>query len=79
MDTAPIPMDRLRLIGNIASANGVTKVHSGWVKRSAPYAGVLFGKQTSSQHGITIAAWQDGNVYFAPSRTAPGPMARSRQ
>jgi hypothetical protein len=58
-------------IGNVPSVNGATRFTlSAWVKRSAPYARVLLGKQTWEQHGMAIEAWEDGNVYFVVANGA---------
>src|SRR6185436_19248390 len=47
--------------------NGVNKFSmSAWIKRGSLNARVLIGKQTTN-HDITIEAWNDGAVYFQVS------------
>lgn len=56
------------VIGNIAQINGVNKLTlATWMKRSAPGAMVLIGKQTANQD-VAIEAWNDGKVYFQMSK-----------
>ena len=51
-------------VGNIPAINGVNKLSmSAWIKRGTSNARVLVGKQTSN-HDVTIEAWNDGSVYF---------------